>query len=61
MFCKLYEHVQGIWEVLLINLALCVSKQNNRERTVDPSGCMSGKAKKVEILKNEAQNGVGIF
>ncbi len=32
-----------------------------RDRTAHQSDYMSGKVKKVDILKNEAQNHVGIF
>ena len=39
------------------NLVLCVSKKN-RGHTLHQSDYMSGKVKRVEILKNEAQSHV---
>ena len=56
MICKLYEHIQGIWEVRLT--LFFVSVRKNSDRTTNQSDYISGKATKGEILENEAQSQV---
>ena len=48
IFCGLYEHVRGIWNVCQ-NLIFASGK--SYDRTIHKSDYMSGKVKKVEILK----------
>jgi len=59
MFCKLHENVQGIWVVCWTLIFASVKKY--RVRTTHQSDYMAGKARKVKILKNEAQSQVRIF